>query len=172
MYVSMHHHLVLTLLARSAVQEWSNHNSFSSSTILTPKQTAASFKERLTRVEKILEDRSIDNTMAGAKRRIQEFYEYKTKDKNVLLGEQLSLEGLYNNLAMRLSHNKRPDFIPPAGLTLKDVSAAIGHLEECEQERRGNFFFTFLPSLHSTTTGSPTNTCLIPFAHQLRCMLS
>jgi Ca2+-binding EF-hand superfamily protein len=35
-----------------------------------------------------------------------------------------------------LSHNKRPDFVPPSGLTLKDVSAAIAHLEECEQERR------------------------------------
>jgi len=88
-------------------------------------------------VEKVLEDRTIENTMAGAKRRIQEFYDYKTKDKNVLLGEQLGLEGLYNNLSMRLSHNKRPDFVPPSGLTLKDVSAAIAHLEECEQERRG-----------------------------------
>lgn len=75
--------------------------------------------------------------MAGAKQRIQDFYDYKTKDKNVLLGEQLSLEGLFNNLAMRLAHNKRPDFVPPSGLTLADVSAAILHLEECEQERRG-----------------------------------
>ncbi len=82
----------------------------------------------------MLEDRTIDNTMEGAKKRIQDFYDYKTKDKNVLLGEQLDLEGLYNNLAIRLSHNKRPDFTPELGL--KEIGASMKHLEECEAERK------------------------------------
>jgi len=99
-------------------------------------ETAQAFKERLTRVEKILEDRTIDNTMAGAKKRIADFYDYKAKDKNVLLGNQLDLEATYNNLAMRLSHHKRPEFIPPSGLALKDIAKAVLHLEECEQERK------------------------------------
>lgn len=99
-------------------------------------KTAQQFKERLTGAEKVLEDRTIDDTMSGAKQRIEKFYEYKTKDKNVLLGQQLDLEALYNNLAMRLSHHKRPEFLPPKGLTLKDVSQAVVHLEECEQERK------------------------------------
>lgn len=38
--------------------------------------TAASYKERLVRVEEVLNDRTIDNTMAGAKRRIDDFYKY------------------------------------------------------------------------------------------------
>ena len=42
--------------------------------------------------------------MAGAKRRLEDFYKYKTDDKNVLLGNQLSLEGLYNRWFLRLVH--------------------------------------------------------------------
>lgn len=128
------------------------------------QNTAQLFKERVDRVVKILEDRTIDNTMvcrcvsvwcvcvrwlllfvfsshlfcssqrtcsplslfhshytltrthththtrtisqAGARRRIEEFYDYKTKDKNIILGHQLDLQALFNNLAMRLSHHK------------------------------------------------------------------
>jgi len=98
-------------------------------------KTAAEYKERLTRVEAVLEDRTIDDTMAGAKRRLEEFYKYKTDDKNVLLANQLSLEALFNNLAMRLAHHKRPEFVPPEGVSLKDVEAALHHLEIVEQER-------------------------------------
>ncbi len=76
-------------------------------------------------MEKILEDRSIDDTMAGAKRRIEEFYNYKLKDKNVLLSNQLDLEALYNNLAMKLSYHKRPEFVPPHGLTLKGIDCSF-----------------------------------------------
>lgn len=36
---------------------------------------------------------------------------------------------------MRLSHHKRPEFIPPQGVTLKDVQIALEHLEKVEQER-------------------------------------
>jgi len=52
-------------------------------------------------------------------RRIAEFYEYKTKDKGVILAEQLKLEALFNNLAMRLAHHKRPEYVPPPGCSLK-----------------------------------------------------
>jgi len=65
-------------------------------------------KLHITKVEKILEDRTIDNTMAGARKRLDDFYDYKLKDKNVILGTQLDLVALYNNLAIILSHHKRP----------------------------------------------------------------
>lgn len=88
------------------------------------------------RVEVILEDRTIDNTMAGAKRRLEQFYEYKANDKNQIIEHQLSLESLFNNLAMRLAHNKRPEFKPAPGCSLKEVASAVAHLEECELERK------------------------------------
>jgi len=100
------------------------------------KDQSTKFKERLAKVEKVLEDRTIDDTMAGAKRKLEEFYRYKTEDKNLILGYQLTLESLYNNLAMLLAHNKRPEFVPPPGLSLKDIEAAVAHLEQVEQERK------------------------------------
>ena len=56
---------------------------------------------------------------------------YKTDDKNVLLGNQLSLEGLYNSLAMRLSHHKRPEFVPPQGVTLKVEYLRVSLVNSC-----------------------------------------
>lgn len=97
---------------------------------------AADLLSIMKRVEVILEDRTIDNTMDGAKRRLEQFYEYKANDKNKIIEHQLSLESLFNNLSMRLAHNKRPEFKPAAGCSLKEVAAAVSHLEECEMERK------------------------------------
>eukprot|EP01156_Anaeramoeba_ignava_P013791 Anaeramoba_ignava/a607539_2293.p1 GENE.a607539_2293~~a607539_2293.p1 ORF type:complete len:998 (+),score=362.98 a607539_2293:509-3502(+) len=99
-------------------------------------KTAKNFKEVLKKSEKVLEDRTIDNTMEGAKSRLEKFYEYKTKDKNSLIADQLDLESNYNNLAMRLSHHKRPEFKAEIGCSLKDIEKDMLHLEECEQERK------------------------------------
>eukprot|EP01102_Stenamoeba_stenopodia_P022908 TRINITY_DN971_c0_g1_i1.p1 TRINITY_DN971_c0_g1~~TRINITY_DN971_c0_g1_i1.p1 ORF type:complete len:974 (+),score=372.77 TRINITY_DN971_c0_g1_i1:168-3089(+) len=99
-------------------------------------QKSQQLREHLNKVEKLLEDRTVDNTVAGAKRRLEEFYLYKANDKNQIIQSQLTLEGIYNNLAMRLSHNKRPPFQPGPGLSLQDINAALAHLEECEQERK------------------------------------
>jgi len=99
-------------------------------------ETAATYKKSLLVVEDMLHDVTIDNTMAGAKKRLDDFYKiYKQDQKNVLLGSQLNLERLYNSLAMRLAHHKRPEFIPPEGVTLADVQKAIHHLELVEVER-------------------------------------
>ena len=74
-----------------------------------------------------------------------------------MLKNQLELESLYNNLAMRLSHRKRPAYIPPEGVTLQDVAAAMKHLEgwlgkknlyiyisETKTNIFINFFFVFV----------------------------
>jgi len=98
-------------------------------------EKAHKLREHLTKVEKLLEDRTVNNTMAGAQKRLADFYDYKANDKNKIIQTQLDLEGIYNNLAMRLSHNKRPAFVPPTGHSLTDINAALAHLEECEQER-------------------------------------
>jgi len=97
---------------------------------------SADLLQIMKRVEVILEDRTIDNTMAGAKHRLEQFYEYKSNDKNKIIEHQLSLESLFNNLAMRLAHNKRPEFKPAPGCSLKEVGVAVAHLEECEMERK------------------------------------
>jgi actinin alpha len=100
------------------------------------REKAAQLRQLIAKVRVSLEDRTIDNTMAGAKNRLEQFYAYKTNEKNIIIGHQLDLETIYNNLAMRLAHNKRPTFEPGEGLSLKDFNTIIRHLEECEQERK------------------------------------
>lgn len=99
-------------------------------------ETALRFKENVKKVEKVLEDRTIDNTMSGAKKRLEDFYNYKQNEKSGIISDSLDLEALFNNLATRLAHHKRPAYIPPEGVSLKDVERIIKHLEECEQERK------------------------------------
>ncbi len=37
---------------------------------------------------------------------------------------------------MKLALNKRPEFIPAPGTSLKDIEKTMQHLEACEQERK------------------------------------
>lgn len=99
------------------------------------KKRVAVLKENMDRNGKILGDRTVDNNMAGARRRLEEFYEYKDKDKNVIVKDYLECEGVYNHLAMRLADHQRPPYTPPAGLTLKDLKSALDTLETHEAER-------------------------------------
>jgi Ca2+-binding EF-hand superfamily protein len=99
-------------------------------------ETATALVVDINKTKVLLEDRTIDNTMAGAKKRIEDFYAYKASTKSAIISRQLQIEGIYNNLAMRLSHHKRPQFEPPQGLSLKGLQQEIVHLEECEAERK------------------------------------
>ena len=58
---------------------------------------------------KVLGDRTIDNTMAGAKAKLSAFTDYKEKDKAVIVNDFLSIENHYNQLALRLADHKRPE---------------------------------------------------------------
>lgn len=99
-------------------------------------ETAKALVVDIGKTKILLEDRTIDNTMAGAKKRIEDFYAYKASTKSAIISRQLQIEGIYNNLAMRLAHHKRPQFEPPQGLSLKGLQQEIVHLEECEAERK------------------------------------
>eukprot|EP01090_Pellita_catalonica_P019472 TRINITY_DN6651_c0_g1_i1.p1 TRINITY_DN6651_c0_g1~~TRINITY_DN6651_c0_g1_i1.p1 ORF type:complete len:984 (-),score=317.79 TRINITY_DN6651_c0_g1_i1:120-2789(-) len=99
------------------------------------KENSAALVKKIGGVKVRLEDRTIDDTMAGAKKRLEDFYSYKLNEKNEIVVEKLNLEAAYNNLAMRLSHNKRPKFDPGEGFRLEDLEAEIDHLEKVEQER-------------------------------------
>lgn len=83
----------------------------------------------------LLEDRTIDNTMAGAKKRLADFYSFKKGDKLQLSSLQMDLHQIFNSLDLRLKHHNRPDFVPAAGRTLKDIDAAQLKLDKLEAER-------------------------------------
>jgi hypothetical protein len=55
----------------------------------------------------LLEDKTVHNTMSGAKKRVEDFYRYKSNDKNAILETQLGLEALFHALQTSLSQHKR-----------------------------------------------------------------
>jgi hypothetical protein len=61
----------------------------------------------LDKVTVMLNDRTVDNTMASANAKIEEFQIYKTVDKLEITDSFFSLEGLYNQLSIRLSCSER-----------------------------------------------------------------
>lgn len=90
-------------------------------------------KELLDKLETKMQDRTIDNTMAGAKQRLDGFYTYKTQEKGATVdSDYLSLETCANLLTMRLTQHHRSPFSPPAGTTLPEFRALLKHLEESE----------------------------------------
>uniref|UniRef100_A0A6A7G8A1 Paramyosin n=1 Tax=Hirondellea gigas TaxID=1518452 RepID=A0A6A7G8A1_9CRUS len=99
------------------------------------KAKAEALRLHLDRVMKILNDRAIDNTMAGARHKLAEFSNYKEKDKSEIAGQYLDVESFYNHLAMRLSDHKRPAYNPPHETSLPGLNDTFRQLELTEQER-------------------------------------
>jgi hypothetical protein len=96
-------------------------------------EKAAILKKNLEELQPQLEKLTeIDNTMAGAKSRLNEFTNYKTKSKGELLSSFLYLESLFTLIARRLADGKRPEFIPAEGADVKRLSATLNQTEEKE----------------------------------------
>jgi Ca2+-binding EF-hand superfamily protein len=98
-------------------------------------ECAVGYRKRVGDVQQVLGDRSIDNTMAGAVKKLDDFSEYKKTDKGLLIGDQLNLEAQYNVIATKLSDKNRPVFVPAEGSRLSDVEKTMAELEESESER-------------------------------------
>jgi len=96
---------------------------------------AKEFKTRVADVQVTLSDVMIDDTLAGAQKRIDEFYVYKLEKKSDILRLQLELERLFTNIQTRLTQMKRPPFRPFEGLTLNDINNTVKQLEQSELER-------------------------------------
>jgi Ca2+-binding EF-hand superfamily protein len=99
------------------------------------KTIATREKALLAKVNGVLGDRTVDNTLAGAKAKLEAYYAFKKDDKTVIVSDFLKLEALYNHLAMRLADNNRPKYEPGEGLTVEDFRSALVQLEKLEQER-------------------------------------
>lgn len=92
-------------------------------------------RDRISKVEVVLGDRSIDNTMAGARRKLDDFYAYQKDDKLDITAGYLKMEALYNKLAMRLSDHDRPAYAPPPKLAIAGLNDSLRSLAAAEAER-------------------------------------
>jgi len=79
----------------------------------------------------VLADQTWDNTLAGIQKKLADFYDYKANEKNSKVSERLDIESLYNNLALRLRLNKRPEFNPPiSNANLVTLFDELGQVED------------------------------------------
>ncbi|KAH3745176.1 alpha actinin [Pelomyxa schiedti] len=90
--------------------------------------------QRISQAGSALSDYTIDNTMEGAKTRLNKFYDYKMAEKSDIMIAQLDLEALFNTIATILTHNHRPEFVPHHKLC--DIANAMAGLEEVEQKKK------------------------------------
>jgi len=82
-----------------------------------------------------LNKRDFDNTLAGIEKRLKDFYRYKSEEKSKQLASKLDLESLFDNLALRLVHNKRPPFKPGDTLEPHGLEKKVEELEKAELEK-------------------------------------
>eukprot|EP00463_Aulacantha_scolymantha_P001445 TRINITY_DN204_c0_g1_i1.p1 TRINITY_DN204_c0_g1~~TRINITY_DN204_c0_g1_i1.p1 ORF type:complete len:496 (-),score=89.74 TRINITY_DN204_c0_g1_i1:100-1587(-) len=101
------------------------------------KEKALNLKGFLDQLSEKMSDRTIDNTMEGAKTRLEAFYVYKKDEKgNTVDSNYLTLESLLNLLLTRLTGNQRPPFTPEQGTTLNCFRQSKAVLEENESKMK------------------------------------
>jgi len=93
-------------------------------------------RARVAAIETKLGDRKVDNTMAGAKAKLEEFYSYKKTEKGEVFKDYLEVETFYNKLAHILRENKRPEWKAPEGCSIPELRTLLAHLEEEEAKRK------------------------------------
>jgi hypothetical protein len=96
---------------------------------------SAKLKAHLDKVNAVLGDRTVDNTLSGAKSKLEAYYAFKKDDKTVIVSDFLKLEALYNHLSIRLADHNRPKFNPGEGLSVDEFRTALVALEKLEHER-------------------------------------
>jgi len=82
-----------------------------------------------------LQERKFDDTMAGIKNLLTQFYNFKNHEKAQKLTENLDATSVFDNLQSRLKNHKRPFWNPAAGLSPNEIDATFHALEEQEKKR-------------------------------------
>lgn len=62
-----------------------------------------------------LENRTTDNTLPGTQRKLDEFRDYRRKQKPPKLEDKAKLENSFNTLQTRLRLSNRPAYLPTEG---------------------------------------------------------
>jgi hypothetical protein len=93
---------------------------------------ALTLRERMEKNLPTLGDTTIENTMAGAIRRLELFNQYRKNEKAYIFSEAFSMDSMYQNIARRLLSHKRPEFIPNRGCSVAEINATIKDIEKIE----------------------------------------
>ncbi|XP_060555336.1 alpha-actinin, sarcomeric-like isoform X1 [Ruditapes philippinarum] len=80
-----------------------------------------------------LENRTTDNTLPGTQRKLDEFRDYRRKQKPPKLEDKAKLENSFNTLQTRLRLSNRPAYLPTEGKMVSDIANAWKGLEFAEK---------------------------------------
>lgn len=93
---------------------------------------AQALRARLDSNLPLLSDTTIENTKAGAVRRLELFNQYRKNEKPYLFSESFAVDSNFQNLARRLISRKRPAFVPSKGCSVPEIQASIKEIEKKE----------------------------------------
>nr|XP_026692457.1 alpha-actinin-2 isoform X2 [Ciona intestinalis] len=97
------------------------------------ERLASDLLEWIERMKPWLEDRTTDNTMEGVQRKLDDFRDYRVKQKPPKTEEKGHLEAAYNTLQTKLRLSNRPAFMPSEGKLVQDIANAWKGLEGAEK---------------------------------------
>lgn len=80
-----------------------------------------------------LENRTTDNTLTGAQRKLEEFRRYRQKEKPPRVEQKALIETNFNTLQTKLRLNNRPAYIPTQGKEIVDIVNAWKGLQTAER---------------------------------------
>lgn len=80
-----------------------------------------------------LANRSTDDTLQQAQQKLEDYRNYRRREKPPRIEDKGRLETLFNTLQTRLRLSNRPAFLPRDGHLIKDINAAWAGLEDSEK---------------------------------------
>lgn len=97
------------------------------------ERSAGDLLEWIAKTTPWLENRTTDNNLLGAQRRLEEFRQYRQKEKPPRVEEKALLETNFNTLQTKLRLNNRPAYIPTHGKEIVAVANAWKGLQAAEK---------------------------------------
>lgn len=97
------------------------------------ERLASDLLEWIKRTKPWLENRKVDNTIPGVKRKLSEFRDYSRAHKPPRVDQKARLESTFNTLQTRLRLNNRPAYMPTEGKLVSDIANAWKGLENAEK---------------------------------------
>jgi len=97
------------------------------------ERLASDLLEWIARMRPWLEDRKTDNTMEGVQKKLDDFRDYRRKQKPPKTDDKGALEAAYNTLQTKLRLSNRPAFMPSEGKLVQDIANAWMGLEGAEK---------------------------------------
>lgn len=97
---------------------------------------ATALKSALTSKAQELSSAALGNDYSTSRSLIAEFRNYRKTQKRTWVGEQEELASLFNTIQAKLRTNRRPAYVPPAGLSTSDIEGDMSALTAAESARQ------------------------------------